>query len=181
MRPASRRSVAGDRIERQLWPAAQWVDGIRVAEHLVAECGCEERSNVGLGMLGDVDADRLHTRGIGGQLPLGRCLGYGGSELRGGRRDSLRGSLRDAHDHSLGSQIDVRRYAEPLGGGKDRRDETCRVRERGRGENGLRASACDTPVRDTRRAVKLGRGEPFRSIGRLAHRDSFESGQGPGH
>ena len=115
---------------------------------------------VGLGMLGDVDADRLRERGIGGQQQLGGCPGHGRRELHGGRGDAIRAAVRDAHDDSLGTHVDVGQNAELLGGGDDRGDEVCRVGEGGRGEDGLRACPCDTPVGDAPRPVELGRGDP---------------------
>ena len=70
-------------------------------------------------MLGDVDADRLGERGIGGQRQLSRCPGHGRCKLHGGRGDAIRVSVRDAHDNPLGTQVDVGQNVELLGGGDD--------------------------------------------------------------
>ncbi len=107
VRPASRRSVAGDRIEGELRPAPQRIDGIRVAERLIPECGHEERSRVRLRMLGDVDADGLHERGIGGQPQLRGCArdtAAANSTAAAGIPSGLRYGMRTT---TLWAQVDV--------------------------------------------------------------------------
>ena len=86
MRTASTGAVLADRLERQLRAAAERVDGVDVAGHLVAECGRPERPRVLARMLGDREIDRLHQGWVGEELQrFCRSGDFGRKICRAGR------------------------------------------------------------------------------------------------